>query len=519
MFSSDARFGGAPFSAKRRGSFPPPFSAKRRKVAAGAHPAARAPGRGRGQARPPVATPMHEAVALAAMRAPRVTLNPEQARVVDAVARRGENVVVTGPAGTGKTVVVTEVVRALREADPNHALAVTAPTGAAAALLSGSTIHSFYGIPPRAGEDGRSARQIAADLKPWKAAALRGLRTMVIDEVSMVSPALFDVLEGVARVVRGDPRPFGGIQLVAVGDFLQLPPVAKRAGGGGGGGGGAPRFAFQAKSWARCFPTPAHHHRLVRNIRQAGDGAWWGVLCRVREGAQTDADLELVNARLVRKGDPPLPPTATRVYTHNKAVDAENAARVAALPGRDTTWKAPTMGRTAAGRDAFDRACRAPASLSLRTGTVVAATANVPPLHNGMSGVVVAAMHSPQQPYPRVDFGGEVGEVVVEPHKFTLEVGGEVRGWRVQVPLAPAFARTVHRVQGATVSGGMACDLSRAFEAHQAYTTLSRVPALASLHLLAPLKHANVQVDAAALAFERGEWAPASSAPVVKIEA
>ena len=191
----------------------------------------------------------------------RVFLSDEQKMVLDLVTEKKESVFFTGSAGTGKSVLMREIIKALRikyAKEPDR-VAVTASTGLAACHISGVTLHSFAGI----GLGREPAEDLIKKIKKNAKARNRWLRAkvLIIDEISMVDGKLFDKLEKVARGLRNDGRPFGGIQLVVTGDFFQLPPVPD--------GGREATFAFDAATWRTVLN---HTIGLTHVFRQKDPG-------------------------------------------------------------------------------------------------------------------------------------------------------------------------------------------------------------------------------------------------------
>lgn len=183
----------------------------------------------------------------------RVFLSEEQQQVLNLVVEQKNSVFFTGSAGTGKSVLLREIISSLRrkfQREPDR-VAVTASTGLAACNIGGVTLHSFAGIG--LGKD--STEELVKKIKKNQKAKHRWMRTkvLIVDEVSMVDGELFDKLEAVARMIRNNGRPFGGIQLVITGDFFQLPPVPDR--------GKVAKFAFDAATWNTTIEhTIALHH-------------------------------------------------------------------------------------------------------------------------------------------------------------------------------------------------------------------------------------------------------------------
>ena len=193
----------------------------------------------------------------------RVFLSDEQKAVLDLVAQKSKSVFFTGSAGTGKSVLLREIIKVMRDKhkhEPDR-VAVTASTGLAACNVGGVTLHSFAGI----GLGKEAAPELVRKIKKNAKARLRWLRvkTLIIDEVSMVDGELFDKLEEIARMIRSNGRPFGGIQLVITGDFFQLPPVPDY--------GRASKFSFDAATWNTSIE---HTIGLTQVFRQKDPGTF-----------------------------------------------------------------------------------------------------------------------------------------------------------------------------------------------------------------------------------------------------
>ena len=194
-----------------------------------------------------------------------ISLSEEQRRVLDLVVNKNKSVFFTGSAGTGKSVLMRSIIAELRKkhmSSPER-VAVTASTGLAACNIGGVTLHSFGGIGLGKEDVPTLVRKIKRNAK----AKNRWLKTkvLIIDEISMVDGDLFDKLEGIARAVRNNGRPFGGIQLVVTGDFFQLPPVPDYDNKARD-----PKFAFEAGTWS----TAIHHTiGLTEVFRQKDPGS------------------------------------------------------------------------------------------------------------------------------------------------------------------------------------------------------------------------------------------------------
>lgn len=407
-------------------------------------------------------------------------LTPEQEMVVSAIVHGRESVFFTGAAGSGKSVVLRHIIARL---PPAPATAVVAPTGLAAAALGGVTLHSFAGVPPSALTQGRDAAVAYARRSPATLARWRALRTLVIDEVSMLDAATFDALDAVARAARGRPTiPWGGVQLCVSGCFFQLPPV--RAVGG---------RAFQAASWSaslhRCLELTTVH-------RQAGDARFAALLNRVRVGAATAADVSWLARECAR----PLPPSPdgvapTRLLTHRSAVDAVNERELSDLPGELVEFTATDDGDT----DTLDASTRAPRALRLKVGAQVLLTKNVDrTLANGARGVVVGFQSRTGAPLVRFAPARPAVPLPRSPHP--ISTWGGRRAVRYQVPLTLAFALSIHKAQGMTLAA-VEVDASAAFEHGMSYVALSRATSAAGLRLLGPLSLDALAADEEVVAF------------------
>ncbi|KAH0252343.1 hypothetical protein KCU71_g22989, partial [Aureobasidium melanogenum] len=202
----------------------------------------------------------------------RVFLSDEQQHVLDLIAEKKKAVFFTGAAGTGKSVLLREIIATLRKKylrEPDR-VAVTASTGLAACNIGGVTLHSFAGI----GLGKEDVPELVKKIKRNQKAKHRWMRTkvLIVDEISMVDGDLFDKLEAIARQIRNNGRPFGGIQLVITGDFFQLPPVPDS--------GKVAKFAFDAATWSTSIEYTIGLHHVFRQK----DPVFANMLNEMREG-------------------------------------------------------------------------------------------------------------------------------------------------------------------------------------------------------------------------------------------
>jgi ATP-dependent DNA helicase PIF1 len=207
-------------------------------------------------------------------------LSNEQKAILSAVVDKGKSVFFTGSAGTGKSVLMRSIIKKLRDRyikEPDR-LAVTASTGLAAVNIDGSTLHSFAGI----GLGKEPATELLRKIKRNGKTRLRWTRTkvLIIDEVSMIDGDLFDKLEQIARSLRGNGSPVGGIQLVVTGDFFQLPPVAEKD--------RVAKFSFDSATWNTCI----EHTILLTDVFRQKDATFAGMLNEMRLGRLTPASIK-----------------------------------------------------------------------------------------------------------------------------------------------------------------------------------------------------------------------------------
>lgn len=400
-----------------------------------------------------------------ARSAPPATLNAEQRRALDLLAA-GKSVFLTGAAGTGKSETVRAMVAWAEQAEAP--MLVTGTTGAAAVLIGGGTIHSALSIGLAVGSPNELVSRLTSRPNGKKVVAkLKGLRILLIDEVSMLSAELFDKISKYLSIVRGDKAPFGGLQVVLVGDFAQLPPVEGE-------------FAFTAPEWTRLAPAVV---QLTEIFRQKGNAAFQQLLQRARLGALTDEDLTALrgcSATTFPEGFEP-----TRLYALNAMVARHNTASYRALKdehekaGRDAGECIYAAQFSSARAKEWAAKAGIDESVTLCVGAQAMLTWNVNAdegLVNGTRGRVVATAPAAVTLRTLVH-----GDVTIGYNDLGAE---DDPGIKVRyLPLKLAYAISIHKSQGATLD---CCetDLGESiFEYGQAYTALSRVRDLSSVRI------------------------------------
>ncbi len=373
----------------------------------------------------------------------------------------GKPVFLTGPAGSGKTYVLNQLIRHLKR--QRKEVAVTASTGIAATHLGGTTIHSWSGLGIR--------DEITNQDKAWLADNARLNKrynmtdVLIIDEISMLHGARLDMINEVAKLMRGNDEPFGGMQVIMTGDLFQLPPINR---------GRAPDdFVHQSKAWAELNPSICY---LTSQHRQ-NEGALLSLLDALRTDSFDEYHGETLQERVGLIPDEDT--VVTRLYTHNINVDTINDQQLALLPGDSEFYEMETSGRKPS-IEQLQKSVLAPIDLELKIGAEVMFVANnfVAGFANGTRGQVVDFEDS----YPRVRLQSNGKVIKVEPHIWRYEEDGRERATVAQLPLRLAWAITIHKSQGMSLDSAL-IDLSRAFTYGMGYVALSRVRSIDGLYL------------------------------------
>jgi len=228
----------------------------------------------------PQQSEVHSAKTTSAVALQELFLSEEQKGILTAVVDEGKSIFFTGSAGTGKSVLMKSIINRLRNQhlkEPDR-VAVTASTGLAAVNIDGTTLHSFAGI----GLGKEPATELLKKIRRNPKTRQRWIRTrvLIIDEISMIDADLFDKLEHVARILRNNGSPFGGIQLVVTGDFFQLPPVPEKD--------RAAKFSFDAATWNTCI----EHTVLLTHVFRQKDATFAAMLNEMRLGRLTPASIK-----------------------------------------------------------------------------------------------------------------------------------------------------------------------------------------------------------------------------------
>ncbi len=427
------------------------------------------------------------------MRAQRpLVLSAEFAHALDLVEKEGRHLFLTGRAGTGKSTWLRLFCQTTRKK-----VVVLAPTGVAALHVGGQTIHSFFGFPPRP----LSAKDIQ---KRRHRKLYERIELLVIDEISMVRADLMDHMDRFLRLNRGVDLPFGGVQLVFVGDLFQLPPVV----------------ASQAEQllFSEYYPSPWFFDSRVvqsllpefemvelRKVYRQEARHFLRLLDAIRTGQVDWEDLEDLNERYrPHFGDKP---GYITLSPYNHTVDRINLRHLHKLATPEHTYRAAISGT-------FDpRLYPTEAQLKLKQGAQVMFVVNDGEGRRYVNGTIgqVAALEA-DKVFVEVDEDGHKRIIEVEPYEWEIrrykasrdkpgEIETEVVGTFRQLPLRLAWAVTIHKSQGKTFER-VIIDMGRgAFEAGQTYVALSRCRTLEGIVLKQRLRPQDIRTDERVLAF------------------
>lgn len=407
-----------------------------------------------------------------------------------------KSVFLTGKAGTGKTTLLKEIIKTTHKNT-----AVVAPTGIAALNAGGVTIHSLFQLPFGGFIPDTIAPQFANSIKleskstlarhfkmsASKRNVIRNIELLVIDEVSMLRADLLDSIDFMMQSVRRNKQPFGGAQVLYIGDLLQLPPIVKPE-----------EWQILSKYYQGKFffhshvvqQNPPLYIELDKIYRQT-DSEFIEVLNNLRNNTITKADLNILNKFVNPDFDLKNNPGFITLTTHNNKADTINIEALKDLKGKKYTYKADVV-------DEFpDRIYPVDENLELKIGAQIMFIKNDLSFEknyfNGKMGVI---KHLSEKEII-VNFPDEDKSIEIERYEWqnikykvnetTKEIQEEILGTYTHFPIKLAWAITVHKSQGLTFDKA-ALDVSRVFQPGQAYVALSRLRSLKGLVLLAPIQ-------------------------------
>ena len=387
----------------------------------------------------------------------------------------GKSVFITGPGGVGKSALIKLFTRVYQK---SRIIAVTSTTGTSALLLNGTTFHSYLGIGYGDGHINILIQKIYK--LPWLRKRWTELDCLIIDEISMMNPELFDKLEEIARVIRKNKEPFGGMQIILSGDFCQLPVV------------GSDKFCFEAKTWDKCIEETIYLKEIIRqkNLK------FQSLLNNIRIGNITTDTRAVLDSHIGKKLVNDFGIKPTRLYSTNVDVESINNVELDKLATKGEEFYEyemdiyvyPKINNRGGAMEKFRKCCSAPRSLQICVGAQVMLLKNLDlasGLANGSRGVVIKFT----QDLPVVKFlNGE--ERIIDMDIWDVEENDKPILRAKQVPLKVAYAISIHKSQGCSLDFAE-IDLSNIFEYGQAYVALSRVKSLEGLSII-NIKYDNI---------------------------
>ena len=404
---------------------------------------------------------------------------------------QGHNIFITGPGGSGKSALI----RLINDHAYKHfkGIYVTAMTGCAAVLLNckAKTLHSWAGI----GLGNGTIEQLVTKIKKNKFAKALWKSTdiLVVDEVSMLSLKLFNVLNAIGKAVRNNPNPFGGIQLVFSGDFFQLPPVGDKDETD------TQRFCFESDDWNAVF-RPQCQIQLIKIFRQT-DEIYSTILNQIREGKIRRKSNDLILQYVGRPLDPNLVAEPTKLFPTRVKVENINNTKMSALQSDEKEFKIKylkdlemTRAERATRCDYSDKDIQmeleflannliCEKEMKLKIGAQVMSIINIQSdrgldVCNGSQGIITG--FCAVSGCPQVKFNNGIEMIMTR----NIWQSDKIPGIGVsQVPLILAWALTIHKSQGATLDAAEIDVGSGIFECGQTYVALSRVKSLDGLYL------------------------------------
>jgi len=371
----------------------------------------------------------------------------------------GENVFVTGGAGSGKSYLIRHFMQGLDA----KAMPILASTGAAAVLLGGRTFHSFFGLGIMEGGPQETYHRVKEDGKLLK--RLSQVEGVIIDEISMIPSSALEIAEQLARHARQSSLPWGGMRVIVVGDFAQLPPVTRQ--------GQKREWAFQSVTWQQSGFQVVE---LAKNQRTY-DQHFLEVLNEVRKGKVTPLVREYLDFK-VREHDEE--DETTRLFPRRDQSEIFNQKKLGQIPSEEVKIPSIYLGEERL-VEALKKNSPIPGELVLKVGCRVLFVQNDPNKRwvNGTKGTVVDITPD------KITVEKETfRHVTVEKTQFSLQnAEGKTVASVINFPLSLAYATTIHKSQGATLDE-IWVDLSRLWEPGHAYVALSRLRTGDGLKLL-----------------------------------
>ncbi len=391
------------------------------------------------------------------------------------ILKTGANVFLTGEPGSGKSHTIRMYADYLR----SHGVepAITASTGIASTHINGLTIHSWSGIGIKTNLTEQDLDRISSS--EYISKRVRKAKVLIIDEISMLSPDTLLMVDAVIREVKQNREPFGGLQVIFVGDFFQLPPITKKnfeeynqdifSEKGKG------VFAFESSSWKRANPVVCY---LSEQHRQE-DKVFLDLLSSIRKNVLKDTHKKILERRKISLEN--ISQNTPKLFSHNVDVDTVNNDELQKIDGENEVFNMTSMGNEIL-VSILKKGCLSPEKLCLKVGASVMFTKNNQKegYMNGTLGTVDSFSAFTHNPIIKLRNGNLIE---IEKADWNIEDDGKVKARITQLPLRLAWAITVHKSQGMSLDEAV-MDLGKVFEFGQGYVALSRVRTLSGLYLL-----------------------------------
>lgn len=401
----------------------------------------------------------------------------------------GYNIFITGPGGTGKSALIKEI---YQDAILKKNIQVCALTGCASVLLNckAKTLHSWAGI----GLGNSSFENIIKKINKHKflKATWKNIQILIVDEVSMLSLKLFELLNEVGKTIRQNPKPFGGIQVIFSGDFYQLPPVGDKDDPS------SQKFCFESEQWNSTF----QYQIQLKKIYRQKDEVYISILNQIREGKIKRKSIDILLKYVGRKYDTNLIVEPTKIFPTRYKVDMINTLKMEALEGKEKIYKLKYLKNSEMTKSEKDERLKysdkdlqveldflannliCEKEIKMKIGAQVMSTINIQDenneliICNGSQGIVIGFCETTDCPIVKFNNGIEK---TMERHVWDSD---KIPGISIsQVPLILAWALTIHKSQGASLDAAeidIGCGI---FECGQSYVALSRVKSLEGLYL------------------------------------
>ena len=382
--------------------------------------------------------------------------------------KQGKNVIILGPGGTGKTYIINTIRQIC--AKSNRKLHISALTGKAASLIPGArTLHSTLSI----GLGKNTADEYIENIRgsKWKMANWKRIKILIIDEISMLGMTLFDKLDKIARAILNPNKPFGGIQIIGSGDFLQLPPIKDA-------------YCFKSDHFDQVFPNKV---MFKHNFRQ--DNIDFRIaLGEIRIGKPSPKTIELFESRLNRNWkEDGIHTEPLHIFPLRRDVDKLNYKKMRELEteefNSEYTWEPYITWNKIKSEIELKELLNNIAietNLVMKIGASVMFIVNDPLInkHNGSTGIIIGKS---ELNLPIVKFtDGTIHTIGL--HTWTTP---DELGCLTQIPLIIAFAQSVHKSQGSEFDCAIMDIGENTFEFNQIYVALSRIRTIQGLYLLA----------------------------------